>query len=342
MERVTVTIATPIEAELVERLRAVDERLDVRFEPDLLPPPRYPSDHGGEPRFRRTPEQEERFTGLVADAEVVLGFPHESPDALAWVVRTAPNLRFVQCMYAGAGQQVRAANLTGEELDRIAVASSSGVHAVPLAEWSLFGILAFTKRLPRLLRDKRERRWDHYPLGELRGSTLLVVGLGEIGREVARLAEAFGMRVIGVKRTADEAAVGPDRLDELVGEADAIVVTLPLTDETRGLIGRDTIARMRDGAILVNVGRGAVVDEAALVDALSTGKIAGAALDVFTEEPLPASSPLWELDNVILSPHTAALSIRENERIVDLFAENLRRYLRGDEVLSRIRTSVFY
>jgi phosphoglycerate dehydrogenase-like enzyme len=342
VEPVTVGIATPIEAELVERLRAVDERLDVRFEPDLLPPPRYPSDHGGEPGFVRTPDQEERFTRLVAGAEVVLGFPRESPEGLAWIVRTAPNLRFVQCMYAGAGQQVRAAKLTAEELDRVAFASSSGVHAVPLAEWSLFGLLALTKGLPRLLRDKRERRWDHYPLGELRGRTLLVVGLGEIGREVARLAEAFGMRVVGVKRTADETAAGPDRLEELVGDADAIVVTLPLTEETRGLIGRDTIARMRDGAVLVNVGRGGVVDEDALVDALTSGKIAGAALDVFAEEPLPASSPLWELDNVILSPHTAALSIRENERIVDLFAENLRRYLRGDELLSRIRTSVFY
>ena len=342
MERVTVAIATPLEEELVDRVRRVDERLDVRFEADLLPPPRYPSDHGGDPAFARTPEQEERFTRLVAGAEVALGFPNESPARLAWLVRTAPGLRFVQCMYAGAGQQVRAARLTPEELGRVAFASSSGVHAVPLAEWSLFGILALTKGLPRLLRDKRERRWDHYPVNELPGKTVLVVGFGEIGREVARLAQAFGMRVLAVKRAADDTASGPDRLDDFVAEADAVVVTLPLTDETRGLIGRDTIARMRDGAILVNVGRGAVVDEEALVEALASGKLAGAALDVFAEEPLPAASRLWELDNVILSPHTAALSLRENERIVDLFAENLRRYLRGDELLSRIRTDAFY
>jgi phosphoglycerate dehydrogenase-like enzyme len=245
-------------------------------------------------------------------------------------------------MYAGAGQQVHAADLTAEELDRIAFASSSGVHAVPLAEWSLFGILALTKGLPRLLRDKLERRWDHYPMGELTGKTVLVVGLGEIGREVARLANAFGMRVLAVRRTADAHAAGPEHLPKLVAEADAVVVTLPLTDETRGLIGREEFARMRDGAILVNVGRGAVVDEEALVEALASGKLAGAALDVFAEEPLPASSPLWELENVLLSPHTAALSIKENERIVELFGENLRRYLRGDVLRSRIRTSVFY
>jgi phosphoglycerate dehydrogenase-like enzyme len=179
-------------------------------------------------------------------------------------------------------------------------------------------------------------------VNELPGKTVLVVGFGEIGREVARLAQAFGMRVLAVKRAADDTASGPDRLDDFVAEADAVVVTLPLTEETRGLIGRDTIARMRDGAILVNVGRGAVVDEEALVEALASGKLAGAALDVFAEEPLPAASPLWELDNVILSPHTAALSLRENERIVDLFAENLRRYLRSDELLSRIRTDAFY
>ncbi|MFL5927205.1 MAG: D-2-hydroxyacid dehydrogenase [Gaiellaceae bacterium] len=342
MQRVTVAIATPIERELVERIRRVDERLDVLFEPDLLPPPRYPSDHGGEPGFTRTPEQEERFAQIVAGAEVALGFPGESAAGLAWLVRTAPHLRFVQCMYAGAGQQVRAANLSPSELDRVAFASSSGVHAVPLAEWSLFGILALTKGLPRLLRDKRDRRWDHYPVRELPGKTLLVVGFGEIGREVARLAEAFGMRVVAIKRTADHTAAGPERLHELVAEADAIVVTLPLTDETRGLIGREALAGIRDGAILVNVGRGAVVDEGALVDALTSGKLAGAALDVFAEEPLPASSPLWELENVILSPHTAALSLRENERIVELFADNLGRYLRGDELRSRIRTSVYY
>ncbi|MDX6475967.1 MAG: hypothetical protein QOH95_1478 [Gaiellaceae bacterium] len=341
-------IATPLEPELVVRLRSVDDRLDVLFEPELLPPPRYPSDHRGAADFQRTPEQAERFAGLLAGAEVLYGIPGDDPSGLVQAVRSAPGLRFVQATAAGAGQQVRAAGLTPQELQRVAIASASGVHAVPLAEWSILGLLAFTKGLPRLRRDTAGRRWDHYPVDELRGKTVLVVGVGAIGLEVARLASAFGMRVLGVKRHADgevphvESVHPPEQLRELVGEADAVVITLPLTDETRGLVDRETIERMRDGAIVVNVGRGAVVDEDALVDALRTGKLAGAALDVFAEEPLPGTSPLWELENVIVSPHTAALSWHENERIVELFAENLRRYLRGDELLSLVRATVFY
>jgi phosphoglycerate dehydrogenase-like enzyme len=348
VERVPVVIASPLEPELVDRLREVDERLDVRFEPELLPAPRYPSDHHGEEAFERTPEQEQRFAALVTGAEVLFGIPAEAPERLAWAVRSAPGLRFVQATAAGAGQQVRRAELTPDELARVAISSASGVHAVPLAEWSFFGLLAFAKGLPRLRRDAIEHRWDHYPTTELRGQTLLIVGVGAIGLEVARLATAFGMRVIGIKRQTDvelphvDSLHPPEQLRELVGDAHAIVVTLPLTDETRGLIDRETVERMRDGAVFVNVGRGKVVDEEALIDALRSGKLAGAALDVTAKEPLPPESPLWELENVIISPHTAALSWHENERIVELFAENLRRYLHGDELLSRVDTSSFY
>ena len=142
-------IATPVEAELADRLREVDERLDVRFEPDLLPQPRFPSDHVGDPSFERTPSEERRFSELVAGAEVLYGFPREDPQQIAWAVRTAPGLRYVQATFAGAGQQLAAAGLSREELERIQWASSAGVHATPLAEWSIFGILAFTKGLPR-------------------------------------------------------------------------------------------------------------------------------------------------------------------------------------------------
>lgn len=328
----TVLIATPVEPELVERIRAVDDRLDVLFEPELLPQPRYPSDHIGDPQWTRTGELER----LIARAEILYGFPQEKPAQLAWAVRHAPGLRFVQCAFAGAGQQVAAADLTADELDRIVFTSSSGVHVTPLAEWSLFGILAFRKGLPQLQRDQRAKHWaPHFPVDELKGATVLVVGLGAIGREVARLAEAFGMRVLSVRRNEGD-------LDELLPQADAVVVTLPLTRETRGLLDRRRVGLMKPGAVFVNVGRGAVADEDALAEALRAGTLRGAALDVFSEEPLPESSPFWELENVIVSPHTAALSSRENERIVEHFCENLRRYLAGEPLLSRIDTDLFY
>jgi len=330
-----VVIATPLEPELVARLRAVDERLDVAHEADLLPTPRWASDHIGDPSFVRTPEQEARFTELVAGAEIVLGYPQEDPAQIAWLVRTAPELRWVQATFAGAGQQLSAAGLAREDVERITWTSSVGIHITPLGEWALFGILALTKDLPRLEADKRARHWAHYPVDEVRGTTVLVVGLGEIGGEVARLAEALGMNVLWTRRNEGD-------LDELLPRADSVVVTLPLTGETRGMFDRRRLGLLKPGAIFVNIGRGPVVDEEALIDALRSGHLRGAALDVYATEPLPRDSPLWELDNVILSPHTAAQSIHENERIVELFADNLRRYLAGEELRSRIRTDLFY
>jgi phosphoglycerate dehydrogenase-like enzyme len=330
-----VVIATPLEPELVERIRAVDDRLDVVYEAELLPPPRWASDHIGDPSFERTPAQEARFSELVASAEVVLGYPREDPAQIAWLVRTAPDLRWVQGTFAGAGQQLAAAGLAREDIERIIWTSSVGIHITPLGEWTLFGILALTKGLPRLEADKRARQWAHYPVDEVRGTTVLIAGLGEIGREVARLAEAFGMEALSTRRSEGD-------LDLLLPRADSIVITLPLTTETRGMFDRRRIGLMKPGAILVNIGRGPVVDEDALIDALRSGRLRGAALDVYATEPLPADSPLWELDNVILSPHTAAQSVHENERIVELFAENLRRYLAGEELRSRIRTDLFY
>jgi phosphoglycerate dehydrogenase-like enzyme len=339
---VRVFVATPLEAELVERLRAVDERLEVQYEPDLLPPIRYPSDHRGDPAFTHP----ERYWELVTDAEALFGFPGDTSEGLARAVRIAPGLRFVQGTAAGAGQQVAAAGLTDEELARVQITSAVGVHAVPLAEWTMTALLWFTKNVAYLVEAQAERRWEHYANHELRGQTVVVVGVGAIGLEIARLADAFGMRVIGVKRHVEplphvESVHLPEELDELVGEADAVVVTLPLTEETRGLVSRRTLERMRRNAVFVNIGRGGVVDEEALIELLQANRIR-AALDVFAEEPLPASSPLWSMPNVLISPHTMALSFHENERIVELFAENLRRYLAGRELLRLVRVPLFY
>ena len=347
-DRVVVLIATPLEDELVASIGAVDDRLEVRHEPDLLPPVRFPADHRGIDGFTRSRAQEGRGRALLADAEVLFGLPGDSAHGLSEAVRVNPGLRWVQATAGGAGEQVQAAGLTAEELDRVTITRAGGVHVGPLAEFAVFGVLAFTKGLPRLLADQAARRWEHYPVNELAGATLLVVGLGAIGTEVARLAKAFGMRVLGVNRTGrtdcpDVDEVRPARfLGDLLPVSHAVVLTLPLTEQTRGLIDAAAIARMRTGAVLVDVGRGGVLDEPALVDALTAGRLGGAALDVFATEPLPSDSALWGLPNVLISPHTAGLSVRENERIVDLFRDNLRRYLAGEDLLHRIDPGLLY
>lgn len=348
MSRVVVVIATPLEAELAARIDAVDDRLDVRYQPELLAPPRFPGDHRGTDSFQRTPEQDSRWRAMVGEAEVLFGVPDDSPQGLLDAVRSNPALRWVAATAGGAGEQMRAAGLSAEELDRVALTRASGVHAAALAEFAIFGVLAFAKGLPRLLADQSARRWDHYPMAQLRGATVLIVGLGSIGTEVARLAKAFGMRVIAVTRagrteSSDVDEVRPARfLGDLLPVAHAVILTLPLTEETAGMIDAGAIARMRTGAVVVNVGRGGVVDELALTDALSQGRLGGAALDVFATEPLAQDSALWTLPNVLISPHTAALSARENEQIVDLFVTNLRRYLVGDELAGRVHSPVFY
>jgi phosphoglycerate dehydrogenase-like enzyme len=347
---VQVLIASPLEAELATRIQAADPRAEVLFEPDLLPPARYPADHRGDPAFRRDAEGEARWRALLDRAEVLFGVPGDSVDDLAEVVNGLPRLRWVHATSAGAGEQVRRAGLPAEALERVAVTTSSGVHAVPLAEFAIFGLLAMAKDLPRLIEDQRARAWPEVrqPFRELSGQTLFLLGLGEIGREVARLGKALGMRTVGFRRTqgpppqwVDEVH-GPHRLAELAGRADAMVVSLPLTDQTAGLIDRATIQGLPPDCIFVNVGRGGVVDEPALVDALRDRRIAGAILDVFATEPLPADSTLWTLPNVLVTPHAAALSARENERITELFVDNLRRYLDGQPLRNIVEPGVYY
>ena len=345
-----VLIASPLEAELAERIKAAEPRAEVLFEPDLLPPARYPADHRGDPDFSRDPEAEARWRALLDRAQVLFGVPGDSADDLAEVVTTLPKLRWVHATSAGAGEQVRKAGLPAEALERVTITTSSGVHAVPLAEFAILGLLAIARELPRFVEEQRARAWPEVrrPLRELDGQTLFLVGLGDIGRETARLGKAFGMRTVGFRRTegpppehVDEVH-GPQRLPELAGRADAMVVSLPLTDQTAGLIDRATIERLPASCIFVNVGRGGVVDEPALVDALRERRIAGAVLDVFATEPLPDSSPLWTLPNVLVTPHAAALSARENERIVELFVDNLRRYLDGRPLRNVVEPGVFY
>jgi glyoxylate/hydroxypyruvate reductase len=343
-------IATPLPAELAQQVADVDARVRLLYDPSVLPPSRWTGDVTGDPGFERDPAAERRWNELLSGADVLYGIPGNTGSGLVEVLRAAPRVRWVQARNAGAGEQVGDALALEPGLLRdIAVTSVSGIHAGPLAEFALLGLLAFAKRLPELERDKASRSWPEVKptMRLLAGRTALVVGLGAIGMAFARLAGALEMHVLGVKRVAEDVpgidlVATPDRLPELARRADALVVTLPLTEHTRGLVDRATLAALPPGAVVVNVGRGAVVDEQALVERLQDGTLKGAALDVFAEEPLPLDSPLWGLENVILTPHDIALVEAEEPRIVELFIDNLRRRRAGEPLRNALDPEVLY
>ena len=348
MTGVRIAVATPLPVELRHLITDVDPGVQLLVDDQLLPPMRYPGDHDGDPAFRRTPEQQAAFDRLLANAEVFYGIPDTRPAALAPAVRANPGLRWVHTMAAGGGAQIKAAGLTGEELDRVMFTTSAGVHGGTLAEFAIFGVLAGAKDLPRLQRLQADREWpERWVMKQVSEQTVLIVGLGGIGAETARLLKGLGATVLGVKRTAEpvphvDEVHTDEALPALVARADAIVVTLPGTAATTGLIGRDLLRAAKPGVVIVNVGRGTVIDEPALVEALRSGQVSSAFLDVFATEPLPRDSPLWDMPSVLVSPHTAALSPAEDRRIAELFADNLRRFLDGSPMRNVMNTNDFY
>jgi phosphoglycerate dehydrogenase-like enzyme len=347
--KTTVAIAVPLEAELVERIRAVDPSVTVLYEPELLPPERFPADHSGDPVFRRTPEQEERYWDMLNKAQVLYGFPNESPAGLARIAGSNPHLEWIHAMAAGAGGAVKASGLDSGTLQKFRVTTSAGVHALPLAEFAALGILNGFKRSAELAQDQAARVWPELrtPTRLVNGSHLVVTGLGEIGLETARIARALGMTVSGTKRSVEpidgiQEVAGNDGLAGLLATADAVVNTLPGTPSTEKLFSREVFAAMKPGTILVNVGRGTVVDEEALLEALDNGQVSYACLDVFAVEPLPQDSPLWNHPRVMVSPHTSALSAAENRLIAERFCGNLRTFLDGGELPHVVDSVHFY
>ncbi|MDQ1530460.1 MAG: hypothetical protein QOE37_565 [Microbacteriaceae bacterium] len=348
-QRLRVVAATPIPDELVERIVAAEPRIDFVVEQDLLPPTRHPGDHVGDPAFRRSEADERRFEQLVDSAEVLYGIPGERPSGLKRTVEANPGLKWVQLMPAGGGAQVKGAHLTREQLDRIRFTTTAGVHAGPLAEFCVFGLLAGFKTMPRLLEHQRRHDWatQSWLMRRLEGSRVLVVGLGGIGRLTAARLAAQGARVAGTSRrdvSVDgvEEVFHPDALADRIGDFDGVVVTLPGTAETEKLIGADVLGRAKPGVAIVNVGRGSVIDQDALLDQLRSGRVGFAALDVTDPEPLPADDPLWDEPNVLISPHTAARSDQEDRLIAELFAENATRFLDGRDLINPVNTIEFY
>ena len=264
----------------------------------------------------------------LPDCEILVawGFNNIQP-----IYGMAKNLRWIHALTAG----VEFLLFPETQNSPVLISNSKGIHGIPMAEHVLGMMLSFTRRLPLLQQQQQKHLWQRPPiddLQEINGKTMAVVGLGAIGREIARKAKAMDMRVVAAKREMTQEPFvdrlyRPEQLLEMLAEADFVVVALPLTDATNGLFGREQFAAMKPSAYFINVSRGAVVQEEPLLECLKAGRIAGAGLDVFVEEPLPAANPFWDLPNVIITPHLAAISPVYLDRAIKLFADNLSRYI---------------
>jgi phosphoglycerate dehydrogenase-like enzyme len=331
-----VLVTAPFPPLLMDKIRTVAS--DIELEQMTLPDGRWPEDK-------------------VTTAEIYYALNDvPRPDQ-------APNLRWVQTHYAGVDA------LLGTPLwdTDIAITSASGIHAPNMAQYAITQILAWAHRVPAWFKHQRKgkwptQRWDKFLPDELRGRTLGIVGYGSIGREIARLAKSFGLSVLASKRdarhpedsgyamvgTGDPAGNLPDRIypseatRSMLTQCDYVVITVPLTPKTSHLFNESMLKEMKANAFLVNIGRGGLIDEKALVKALKRGWIAGAGLDVFESEPLPDNSPLWSLENVIITPHVSGFTPHYDDRVTDLFLENLRRYLAGERLLNLVDREMGY
>ena len=329
-----------VEADLA-RLAAVDPRvalLEVRYVESGELRTRRGADPAADLRHLAPSLTAEQRDGLAA-VEVVLAM-----DLPFDVAALAPRLRWVQGMGAGVSQLVSA----GLADAGIRLTTAAGVNAVSISEFVIARLLQMWKRLPEIDQLASRREWEPTYGREIAGLTLGVIGLGAIGRQVACRARALGLHVIGQRRSARPGDTDPD-VDELLGpgslldlahRCDAIVSAVPETADTVGIFDERMFAAMRPGALFVNVGRGSAVAEEALSEALRSGHLAGAAIDVTREEPLPASSPLWDVPHLLISPHSATAPERFWPNLHELFRDNLRRYLTGQPLRNEVDARV--
>ncbi|WP_458119771.1 D-2-hydroxyacid dehydrogenase [Paenibacillus sp. Z6-24] len=270
----------------------------------------------------------EANNSVLADAEIILGWSRKLQD---FILSDQCPVKWIQTWSAGVDK------MPMEQLEQkqVLLTSANGVHTIPISEQIFAYMLAFSRNLYRAVRNQEKHAWDESgTFTELHGKTIVIVGVGNIGAGTARLAKAFGMRTIGVRRSGKEQD-GIDRmytmeqLDEALRDGDYIVNILPLTGETEKLFNQERFAVMKNSSIFINVGRGPTVDTDALVDALQSSRIAGAGLDVFEPEPLPEEHPLWDMEQVIITPHIAGSNEHYTDRVIDIFVENLKAYQAG-------------
>lgn len=282
-------------------------------------------------RLARTPQQEREY---IKDARVVTGISVDED-----LLERAKNLELFACTFAGTDH----VPMDALEDRGVAVTNAGGIHAPGIAEQAIGNMLVFARRLHEGWRRKQRSEWRHFQSGELTGSTVTIIGLGSIGTEVAQRLQGFDVDTIGIRYTPSKG--GPtdevlgfeaDDIHDALSRSEYVVVACPLNDLTRGLIGEAEFATMQTDAVLVNTARGGIVDTDALVSALRSNKIRGAALDVTDPEPLPADHPLWNLENCLITPHTGGHTPKHWDRLADIVAENLSRLDSGDELENQV------
>lgn len=329
MADIPVLLTVSFPDEYIERLQSLSTRLKINM---VVPP-----------RGEEIPPEHFREVEILYSARNL-------PDP-----EDAPNLKWVQAHFAGAD------HFADHPLLRsgVKLTTLSGVHPPGMAEYAVMAMLALSRHIPALMEDKAKKRWaedrfSRYQPMELRGSTVGIIGYGSVGREIARVCATFGAEVLASKKNLKQLEdVGfqlneigdpkaeivrriypPEALGSMASLCDYLVVTLPLTPQTRGIVGEKVFAAIKPTAYLIDLSRGGIVDHGSLVDALRENRLAGAALDVFPVEPLPESSPLWEMPNLLLSPHISGSSPHYLERAVELFSENMKRYLADEPLLN--------
>ena len=340
MSQVNVVVALGLEERLIEQVRAVDSRLDVTrltaAQLRVYRAGRHVWYERHEPKEAETETEEEakqNFQAIMAKANVLFSTPSVPTD----LADLSPHLRWIQSTAAGADRI-----LDNPIANDVVITTASGIHAIPIGEYVIGAILAFSKGFPSAIHSQEGRAWQGHGAEELKGRTVGIIGLGAIGSQVAKLARFFGLRILASRRSVSERKSGPDAgledIDELLppsdlhyllGESDYVVITAPITPETHHLIGTPELKSLKPSAVIINISRGAIIDEPALIEALREGRIRGAALDVFEKEPLPPESELWDLPNVILTPHSSGSTTLYMDRAIELFCDNLRRFLAG-------------
>lgn len=270
----------------------------------------------------------------VDPAEIIFGFPGKE------LVESAQRLRWIQLASAGADRLINTR-------PDIILTNASGTFGIPIAEWAIGAMVTLSRHL-HIYRDRQKQaRWEGMPAAkEIHGSTVGILGLGDIGQEVAKRARAMGARVIGSRRTAAPAPEGVDALmpiDDMLPQVDFLVMALPGTAETQRIMSAERLRLMKPGSFFLNVGRGTSVDEPALIEMLRCGHLAGAALDVTAVEPLPADSPLWQMEQVLITPHCSGRSLEANaDRRIAIFLDNLKRYMSGQPLRNVVDRAAGY